>query len=78
MNDQERQDYLLGHVTALACAIRALIDHHPQKESVLTHFGAHLQQTGDLALPDPISEAYWNGLEAIRAYLLAPPDEASH
>jgi hypothetical protein len=73
MNDKERMDYLLGSVSALACAIRALIDQHPEQESVLKRFEENVEQTDTLALPVGVHETYWKGLAAIKTYLTAQP-----
>ncbi|WP_124836464.1 MULTISPECIES: hypothetical protein [Burkholderia] len=77
MNNEERQDYLYGEIAALACAVRALIEHHPNKPLVTAQFEANLEQTDAFALPETISESYRDALTNIRTYLLASPSDST-
>lgn len=70
MNDEERQDYFLGQIVALASAVKALLATHPEPEKVKERLIAELEGTEGKNLPMPVQETFYKGIDKIRSYLL--------
>ena len=70
MTDEEKQDYLLGQIMALGCAVRALLATHPEPEKAKARLIEELDATEGKNLPIPVQETFNKGLDKIRSYLL--------
>lgn len=70
MNDEERQDYFLGQIMALGCAVKALLAAHPEPEKVKERLIAELEATEGRNLPVPVQDTFYKGIDKIRSYLL--------
>lgn len=69
MNSEEREDYLLGQVMALSCAVKALLSTHPNPAQARSVFITELEATEGHALAIPIQESFMKGLQKIRDFL---------
>ncbi len=69
MNSEEREDYILGQVMALSCAVKALLSTHPNPEQAKAIFIAELEATEGRALAVPVQESFTKGIQKVRAYL---------
>ena len=69
MNDQERYDKLLGHTTALCCAVSVLLQNHPDRALLEKYFDEQLQDAGNWVLPLPIHETFYTGMDEIKQHL---------
>lgn len=69
MDSKEREDYLLGQVMALSCAVKALMATHPHPEQARALFIAEVEATEGHALPMPVRESFLQGLEKVLTFL---------
>lgn len=72
MTNEERQDHILGQVMAVSCAVKALLDTHPNPEQARAIFIAQLEATEGHALAIPVADTFMTGLEKVRAFLIEP------
>lgn len=69
MDSEQREDYLLGQVMALSCAVKALLNTHPNPDQARAVFLAEVEATEGRALAMPVQESFAKGLQKVQEFL---------
>ena len=69
MDSEQREDYLLGQIMALTCAVKVILNTHPNPERARAAFVAEVEATEGRALAMPVQESFTKGLHKVREYL---------